>query len=153
MESVWDYPRPPAVEPSTRRVRVEHGGDLIADSSRALRVLETSQPPTIYVPRDDVREDLLEAVSQHSLCEWKGQAAYFDVAAAAGRAEAAAWTYPEPSPHYAMLRGFYAFYPQRLERCRLDDELVEPNPGGFYGGWVTKDIQGPFKGGPGTSGW
>jgi uncharacterized protein (DUF427 family) len=154
MESVWDYPRPPAVEPSTRRARVVHGDVVIADSERALRVLETSQPPAVYFPPDDVRMDLLEPHGRRTLCEWKGQAHYWSVAVPeAATAEAAAWSYPSPVAAYAALRDFVAFYPQRLDACFLDEERVQANEGGFYGGWVTADIAGPFKGGPGTAGW
>ena len=149
MESVWDYPRPPAVERSARRARVEHGGIVIADSTEARRVLETSQPPAIYFPPADVRMDLLEPNSQRTWCEWKGQASYWDVAGA----EAAAWSYPEPAPAYAELRDHVAFYPQRVDACYLDEERVTTNEGGFYGGWITADVIGPFKGGPGTAGW
>jgi uncharacterized protein (DUF427 family) len=154
MESVWDYPRPPAVEPSTRRARVVHGDVVIADSERALRVLETSQPPAVYIPPEDVRMGLLVPHGRRTLCEWKGQAHYWSVAVpGAARAEAAAWSYPSPVAAYAVLRDFVAFYPQRLDACFLDDERVQANEGGFYGGWVTADIGGPFKGGPGTAGW
>ena len=149
MESVWDYPRPPAVEPSSRRARVEHGGIVVADSENALRVLETSQPPGIYFPPGDVRMDLLEANGRRTLCEWKGQARYWSLAGS----EAAAWSYPDPVSRYAALRDHVAFYPQRVDACFLDDERVESNEGDFYGGWITDDITGPFKGGPGTAGW
>ncbi len=149
MESVWDYPRPPAVEPSARRARVEHGGVVVADSERALRVLETSQPPGIYFPPDDVRMDLLDPHGQRTVCEWKGQAHYWTVAGS----EAAAWSYPQPVASYAELRDHVAFYPQRVDACYLDDERVQANAGDFYGGWITADIGGPFKGGPGTAGW
>ncbi len=149
MESVWDYPRPPALEPCTRRARVEHGGELVADSTRALRVLETSQPPGIYVPPEDVRMELLAEHSRRTLCEWKGEASYLSLPGA----EAAAWRYRKPSAPYAALRDHVAFYPQLVDACFLDEERVQPNPGGFYGGWITEDVTGPFKGGPGTAGW
>ncbi len=149
MESVWDYPRPPALEPSVRRARVEHGGVTIADSAKALRVLETSQPPAIYFPPEDVRMDLLEPHPQRTVCEWKGQARYWTVAGV----EAAGWSYPEPVARFAELRDHVAFYPQRVDACFLDEERVDPNAGDFYGGWITADITGPFKGGPGTAGW
>lgn len=153
-ESVWDYPRPPRVEPCRRRVRIEHGGEVIAESSSALRVLETASPPTIYVPAGDVRVDLLRAVDgNQTFCEWKGAATYFDVEARGTTATAAAWSYPDPRPAYAQLRDHYAFYPGRVDSCWLDDERVRPQAGSFYGGWVTDEIQGPFKGEPGTEGW
>lgn len=154
MESVWDYPRPPAVEPSTRRARVVHEDLVVADSTRALRVLETSQPPAIYLPPEDVRMDLLEPIGRRTLCEWKGQAHYWSLAVpGAATVEAAAWSYPSPAGAYSALRDLVAFYPQLVDGCFLDDERVHPNEGGFYGGWVTADIGGPFKGGPGTAGW
>lgn len=153
-ESVWDYPRPPRVEPCRRRVRIVHGGETVADSVAALRVLETASPPTIYVPAADVRTDLLaRRDDRRTLCEWKGAATYFDVTAGGATAEAAAWTYLEPRPAYAELEGHYAFYAGRLDECRLDDERVRPQGGSFYGGWVTDEIRGPWKGEPGSEGW
>ncbi len=149
MESVWDYPRPPAVVPCTRRVRVMLGGAVIADSARALRVLETSHPPGIYVPSADVRAGILSASPRTTVCEFKGRAAYYDV----GDRRAAAWTYPDPDPRYAALRDHVAFYPGRMDACFLDDEPVRAQAGDFYGGWITADIGGPFKGAPGTAGW
>jgi uncharacterized protein (DUF427 family) len=149
MENVWDYPRPPALVPCTRRVRVLAGGEVIADSHAALRVLETSHPPTIYVPPGDVRRDLLVASGRSTLCEFKGRARYFDVL---GSREAA-WSYPDPVPRYAELRDHVAFYPGRVDACYLGEEQVDPQPGDFYGGWLTSDIAGPVKGGPGTLGW
>ena len=154
-ESVWDYPRPPAVVPCERHVRVEHGGEVIAESDRALRVLETSSPPTIYVPPQDVRLDLLEedADWHRTHCEWKGHASYLDVLAPDERAERAAWVYRDPVPAYARLRDHIAFYPARVDGCFLGDERVGAQEGDFYGGWVTADIEGPFKGAPGTLHW
>lgn len=148
-ESVWDYPRPPRIEPCTKTVRVEADGELVARSNSALRVLETAGPPTIYIPQDDIRMELLIPVKlKTSYCEWKGRASYFDVAGRKG----AAWTYPEPKSDFAALQGFISFYPGKLE-CYLDDERVRPQPGRFYGGWVTDEIVGPFKGEPGSLGW
>ena len=153
-ESVWDYPRPPRVEPCRRRVRVEHGGETVAESAAALRVLETASPPTIYVPAADVREELLAMRDdRRTLCEWKGPATYFDVSAGGAEAPAAAWAYLEPRPAYAALKDHYAFYPGRVDACWLDEERVRPQGGDFYGGWVTDEIQGPWKGEPGTEGW
>jgi uncharacterized protein (DUF427 family) len=151
-ESVWDYPRPPAVVPCERRVRVLHGGVTIAESDRALRVLETSSPPTIYIPPQDVRAELLQPTEGHTVCEWKGQASYFDVRHEAGRAKRAAWTYADPKEAYDQLRDHVAFYAGRVE-CYLDDERARPQPGDFYGGWVTEEIEGPLKGEPGSEGW
>jgi uncharacterized protein (DUF427 family) len=153
-ESVWDYPRPPRVEPCRRRVRVEYGGTEVADSERGLRVLETASPPTIYVPAADVRTDLLTRREDHSsFCEWKGAATYFDLVVDGLTAEAAAWTYLDPRPAYARLAGHYAFYPGRVDAAWLGDERVKPQGGSFYGGWVTSEIRGPWKGEPGTEGW
>lgn len=129
-------------------------GDVtVADSSRALRVLETSQAPAIYFPPEDIAMDHLRESRRSSLCEWKGRAVYYDLQAGERRAEAAAWAYPDPVARYAELAGHVAFYAQSADACWLRDELVAPNQGDFYGGWVTSDITGPFKGGPGSSGW
>ena len=152
-ESVWDYPRPPALEPCARRVRIELGGRVIADSRAALRILETSHPPTIYIPPADFEADCLQAAAGRSFCEFKGIATYFDVVAGARRARAAGWTYRDPAAPYAPLRDHVAVYPGRMDACWLDDELVRSQAGDFYGGWVTGDIEGPFKGGPGSAGW
>jgi len=153
-ESVWDYPRPPRVEPLGRRVRVILDEVAVADSTRTLRVLETASPPTIYVPEADVRTELLsEDPRQRSLCEWKGAATYFDITVGERVARAAAWGYGNPNPPYAELRRHYAFYAGRVDACYLDDELVSPQGGSFYGGWVTAEIVGPYKGEPGTEGW
>ncbi len=149
MESVWDYPRPPAVERSSRSARVEHGGVAIADSERVLRVLETSQAPAFYFPPDDVRMDLLEPHARRTACEWKGQASYWSL----DGSPAACWSYPEPRAGYEELRDHVAFYPQLVGACFVGEERVEPNAGDFYGGWITSDVTGPFKGGPGTAGW
>jgi uncharacterized protein (DUF427 family) len=150
VESVWDYPRPPRVEPCGSRVRVVAAGVTVADSERALRVLETSQAPAIYVPPDDVDASLLRpATGRPTLCEWKGRAVYLDV----GGAPRAAWSYPVPRPGYEAIRDHLAFYPQRVEACYLGDERVAANGGDFYGGWITADVCGPFKGAPGTTHW
>jgi uncharacterized protein (DUF427 family) len=154
VENVWDYPRPPAVEVCPRRVRVELGDQTLADSTRALRVLETSHPPTIYVPRDDARIDLLIASRVRSTwCEFKGTAVYVDALVGGRRHEGVAWTYHEPSPGYAQLKDHFAFYPGRVDAAWLDDERVLAQDGDFYGGWVTADLVGPFKGAPGTLHW
>lgn len=152
-ESVWDYPRPPRVEKTPRRVRVVFAGVTIADSCRALRVLETSHPPTYYIPPDDVRREHLAATSRQTVCEFKGVAHYYDVVVGDRRAAAAAWYYPVPAAGYESLRDHVAFYPGRMDACHVDDELVQAQPGDFYGGWITTDIVGPFKGGLGTRGW
>ena len=154
-ESVWDYPRPPRVEPSNKRVRVVLGGAVIADTTRAHRVLETSHPPVYYVPLEDVAPGSLEpSRGRGSFCEWKGAASYFDVIGGDGRrVERAAWTYADPAPGFEMIRDAVAFYPGPMDECTLDGELVEAQEGGFYGGWITSEVVGPFKGGRGTSGW
>ena len=152
-ESVWDYPRPPRLEPTSRRVVVQFAGVTIADSRQAQRVLETSHPPTYYIPRGDVRMDLLVGVDRTSWCEWKGRAEYFTVQVDDRAAQAAAWSYPEPTRVFAPIAGHIAFYCAAMDRCTVDGEEARPQPGGFYGGWVTDDIVGPFKGEPGTSGW
>jgi uncharacterized protein (DUF427 family) len=152
-ESVWDYPRPPRVEDSSRRVRVVFNGETVADTTRARRVLETSHPPVYYVPIEDVRRELLRRSDRASFCEWKGRAGYYTVAVGGREAPDAAWYYPEPTPAFAPIRGHVAFYPSRMDACYLDDERVEAQEGDFYGGWITSEIVGPFKGGPGTRGW
>lgn len=153
-ESVWDYPRPPRVEPVGRRVRIEHAGEVVAESERALRVLETASPPTIYIPADDVRTDSLREVpAKHTHCEWKGRANYFDLELGDETSPAAAWHYPEPRDAYAELRGHIAFYAGRVDAAYLGDERVRPQGGTFYGGWITDEIEGPFKGETGTEGW
>lgn len=156
-ESVWDYPRPPRLEPFRRRLRVVLGGETIADTTRGYRVLETSHPPNYYFPPDDIVDGALEPAAGVSLCEWKGRARYYTVRGGPpGRErveEQAAWGYSEPSPAFAPIRDHVAFYAQRMDACFVDDEQVVPQPGGFYGGWITSDVVGPFKGGPGSRGW
>jgi uncharacterized protein (DUF427 family) len=135
-------------------VVVEHRGVVIADTRGAVRVLETSQPPGFYLPPDDVRMDLLVPSPTRTVCEWKGPATYWHLDLGDhGRVEDVAWSYPEPWPGFEAVAGHLAFYPQRVEACSVDGERVEPNPGSFYGGWVTSRVVGPFKGGPGTMGW
>ena len=130
------------------------GGQTIADTHHALRVLETSHPPTFYVPLQDVRPDVLvPEPGLGSLCEWKGAARYYTVTAGGVAAAHAAWTYPSPSAPFAALKDYVAFYVRTMDACYVDGELVRPQPGGFYGGWITDDVVGPFKGEPGTEGW
>ncbi|SEN73915.1 DUF427 domain-containing protein [Actinacidiphila rubida] len=151
-ESVWDYPRPPVALACHDRVVVEHSGDVVADTTRAVRVLETSHPPVFYVPRQDIHVELTP--SRHtSWCEWKGRATYWHVHGAGWWLEDAAWSYADPSPGFETLTDHVAFYPSKVDRCTVDGELVVPQPGDFYGGWITSRVTGPFKGAPGTAGW
>ncbi len=152
-ESVWDYPRPPRIERASRRIRARLAGETLADSTRAVRVLETSHPPVYYLPPEDVRMDLLESGRGQSYCEWKGQAVYFDAVIDGRRHERIAWAYPQPSPRARDLAGYLAFYLPRIDEGLVDDEVARPQPGGFYGGWITDDVVGPFKGEPGTEHW
>jgi uncharacterized protein (DUF427 family) len=152
-ESVWAYPRPAIAQPCARHIRIEHGGIAIADSRRTVRTLETSHPPSYYIPPDDIRMDLLRPNGRRTLCEWKGQAVYFDLSIGGARLPAVAWAYPRPTPAFRALAGFVAFYPAPLDGCFVDDDRVTPQPGGFYGGWVTSHVAGPFKGGPGSRFW
>ena len=151
-ESVWDYPRPPRLEPSLSEVIVSFAGNEIAKTSRAYRVLERSHPPTWYLPPCSVQQSFLTATPKHSFCEWKGRAAYWTVRVDDQTAENAAWSYPSPKTDFANIRDYLAFYPSIFE-CYVDGERVQPQPGGFYGGWITRDLIGPFKGIPGSSGW
>lgn len=150
-ESVWDYPRPPRLVADERTVEVRAGTTLLARSARSLRVLETASPPTFYVPPEDVATALLVRVDASSWCEWKGRAVY-DALAKAPEKGPVAWRYPEPHGDYAALAGYVGFFPGRV-RCTVDGERVRPQPGGFYGGWITDEIVGPFKGEPGTEDW
>jgi len=153
MESVWDYPRPPRVEASQKPVRVEFAGEVIAETTRAYRVLETSHPPVFYIPLEDVRGEFLRPSRRRTYCEFKGEAGYYDLVAGGREVREAAWYYPEPSARYEVLRGHVAFYPGRVDAAFVGDEQVTPQDGDFYGGWITSEIEGPFKGGPGTAGW
>ena len=153
-ESVWDYPRPPVVVPCTRHVRVELAGSVLAESDGALRVLETSHPPTVYVPPADVRADrLVDSDARGSWCEFKGAADYLDAVVDGRRFRAVAWRYRSPTRGYEALRDHVAFYPGRVSSAWLDEEHVHAQPGDFYGGWITSDVVGPFKGPPGTMAW
>jgi uncharacterized protein (DUF427 family) len=152
-ESAWDYPRPPRVEPVTARLTVVLGGVTIADTTRAYRVLETSHPPNYYLPRDDILPGALERSAHGSFCEWKGRAHYFTVRSGSRVEPDAAWAYETPSPAFATITDHVAFYAGRMDACTVDGEVVAPQPGGFYGGWITSTVVGPFKGGPGSRGW
>jgi uncharacterized protein (DUF427 family) len=152
-ESVWDYPRPPAIEPTDSRVRVEFAGMTIADTTQAYRVLETSQPPAYYLPPDDVRTEHLFPSTHATFCEWKGRARYYMVRVGERSAVDAAWSYETPTTAFEAIVGYLAFYPQPMDACFVDDERVQANDGSFYGGWITSKIVGPFKGGIGTADW
>ena len=150
---VADFPRPAAIEPESRCIRIVLGGETIAETTRALRILETFHPPTYYLPPDAFRRGALILEPGHSFCEWKGAARYLAVCAGAREEKAAAWTYPDPAPAYAALRDHVAVYAARMDACLLGEERVTPQPGAFYGGWITEDLIGPFKGAPGTEFW
>jgi uncharacterized protein (DUF427 family) len=152
-ECVWDYPRPPRLEPTSKWIRVEFAGAVLADTRSAFRVLETSHAPVYYVPPQNVARRHLIETPLSSFCEWKGIARYYDVVVGERRAENAAWYYPEPMPAFAKIRDYVAFYPGPMDGCFVDGERVRPQPGDFYGGWITSDLVGPFKGEPGTHGW
>ena len=152
-ESVWDYPRPPALDPTDAHVEVRFAGATVADTRRAIRVLETSQPPAIYLPPDDVDLALMIPTTSSSFCEWKGEAEYRTLQVGDRVSRDAAWLYRRPTPRFQAIAGYLAFYPQRVDACFVDDERVDPNEGSFYGGWITSQVVGPFKGGPGTSHW
>lgn len=151
-ESVWDYPRPPALVGDDRRVRVTLSGATIADTTRARRVLETSHPPTFYIPRDDVNAEFLVHRGAGSRCEWKGEATYWDVHVGDTRVPGRAWSYEAPFEDFVAIAGCIAFYATPFE-CFVDEQAVVPQPGVFYAGWITPELVGPFKGGPGSSGW
>jgi uncharacterized protein (DUF427 family) len=144
-ESVWDYPRPPRVEHTNRHIKVVARGQVIAESNRTIRVLETSHPPVYYIPPEDVRMDLLTIGDRKTLCEWKGFAQYYTINVGGQRIENSAWHYRNPWPPYTILQDHIAFYPQHMDACLVDGEIVRPDPDGYYGGWITHDIAGPFR--------
>lgn len=152
-ESVWDYPRPPRLEDSTKHIQVIFNGVTIADTHHAKRVLETSHPPVYYIPLEDIQQQYLTRTGRSSFCEWKGQAGYYTITVGDQTAENAAWFYPNPTTAFASIQDYVAFYPSRMESCYVDGERVTSQPGDFYGGWITQDIVGPFKGEAGTWGW
>jgi uncharacterized protein (DUF427 family) len=152
-ESVWDYPRPPAAVASSEHVRIVHRGVVIADTHAAIRVLETSQPPAYYLPPADVAMDLLRPSTSRTLCEWKGAATYWTLVVEGESVVDVAWSYPNPTRSFVSITDHLAFYPQRVDECWVDDERVQANAGGFYGGWITSRVVGPFKGEPGTMHW
>lgn len=151
--SVWDFPRPPAIEQWHERVVVRLGGAVVAETTEAWCALETSHPPTYYLPPACFVAGSLRPAPGSSHCEWKGQATYFDVVAGEVVARRAAWAYPDPTPGFVALKDHVALYPAAMESVTVDGVEVEPQPGGFYGGWITPRVAGPFKGTPGTLGW
>ncbi len=152
VENVQNYPRPPSLEPVTARLLVRLGGVVVAETQDGLRVLETHHAPTYYLPRHDISARL-DPASGSSFCEWKGHARYFDVTAGGVTARRAAWSYDNPSPAFRDLAGYVAFYASQMEACFVGDEPVIPQPGDFYGGWVTRNLEGAIKGAPGTRHW
>lgn len=152
-ESVWDYPRPPRLESFEGAITIELGGRVIASATQSWRVLETSHPPTYYLPPEAFEAGALREASGASMCEWKGQARYYDLVSGAAVAVKAAWTYPRPTPEFAAIAGAVAVMASMVDRCTVDGETVVPQPGGFYGGWITSRVVGPFKGVPGSMGW
>jgi uncharacterized protein (DUF427 family) len=150
-ESVWDYPRPPKLDTDQRTIIVKHSDIVIVDTTRAIRVLETASPPTVYIPPTDINMDLLNNVGGNSICEWKGKASYWDLNLQDKRIPRSAWSYEDPFEEFMDIKGYLSFYPGMLE-CYINGERVKPQPGGFYGGWITSEIVGPVKGEPGISG-
>lgn len=150
---MWDYPRPPRVEPIASRVVIRLGGEVVVETGDVVRVLETSHPPVYYLPIAAFAEGALIGAAGGSFCEFKGSARYFDVHGGGVTAPRAAWTYPSPSPGFEELTGRVAVYAGAMDVCEVDGEAVTPQPGGFYGGWITSAVAGPFKGGPGSFGW
>ncbi|MFN3197663.1 MAG: DUF427 domain-containing protein [Bradymonadia bacterium] len=153
-EWVWDYPRPPRLEAVNATLEVFFDGELLARTTRGHRVLETTHPPVYYFPPEDVRMHLLKRQPATTHCEWKGQAIYFDVESSSGqRGHTVAWAYPVPVTGFDQIAHHLAFYAGRVGDCRVNGESVTPQPGDFYGGWITQNLVGPFKGGPGSWGW
>ncbi len=152
-ESVWDYPRPPRLEDTTRRIQVIFNGVTLADTHQAKRVLETSHPPVYYIPPEDIKQEYLIPSDRTTFCEWKGRGAYYTVRVGEKQAIEVAWYYPQPTTAFLPIKNYVAFYASPMDACYVDGEKVEPQPGGFYGGWITRDIVGPFKGEPGSWGW
>lgn len=152
-ESVWDYPRPPRVEKTSKTLKVIFNGEVIAQTNNGYRVLETSHPPAYYIPQQDINMDHLEKTARTTFCEFKGAASYWSITVGDQSAENAAWSYHNPNHGYEAITDHLCFYASKMDKCYVDDELVQPQAGDFYGGWITSDIVGPFKGGAGTWGW
>ncbi len=152
-ESVWAYPRPAIAEPSAAHIVIGHAGLIVADTRASIRTLETSHPPSYYIPPKDIAPEVLRRASGSSFCEWKGVAAYWDVVIGDLVMPRVGWSYPSPSRSFALLRDHVAFYAWPFDHCSVDGETVTPQPGDFYGGWITRKLAGPFKGVPGSRGW
>ncbi|WP_428332788.1 DUF427 domain-containing protein [Novosphingobium sp.] len=152
-ESVWRYPRPAIAELSPRHIRVMHGGMVVADTRHAVRTLETSHPPSYYLPPDDITPRVLQPSARRSFCEWKGHAVYHDLVIGDRRLKDIAWSYPDPTRAFRLLRDHVAFYAGPLDLCTVDGQQVVAQSGQFYGGWITPDVAGPFKGEPGSQWW
>lgn len=152
-ESVWDYPRPPAVDPTDKHVEVIFNGVKIADTTNAKRVLETSHPPAYYIPKEDVRLEYMKQTTRSTICEFKGRASYYTISVNGKTVQNACWFYQSPASGFEAIKDHLCFYPSKMEACYVDSEEVQAQEGDFYGGWITSDIVGPFKGGAGTWGW
>ena len=152
-ESVWDYPRPPRVEPTNKRVKIVFNGVTIAETTNAKRVLETSHPPAYYIPPEDVNMEYFDTTSRSTFCEFKGRASYYTLTVNDKTSQNVAWYYTNPASGFESIKDHIAVYPAEMDACYVDDEQVQAQEGDFYGGWITSDIVGPFKGAPGTWGW
>ncbi|QMS87636.1 DUF427 domain-containing protein [Nostoc edaphicum CCNP1411] len=152
-ESVWDYPRPPRLEDTSKHIQIIFNSVIIVDTHNAKRVLETSHPPSYYIPPADIKMEYLQMTPQSSFCEWKGGAFYYKIQVGDKEVHNACWFYPNPTPAFESIKDYVAFYAHLMDKCYVNSEEVQPQPGNFYGGWITSDIVGPFKGAPGTWGW
>jgi len=152
-ESVWDYPRPPKLETFSGHIRIQFNGEVILDTNEAYRVLETSHPPTYYIPIDHFQTGVLIPIQKSSFCEFKGMASYFDIQVGNKRARASAWGYLKARGNFAVISNHVSVYAHLMDACIVNDEVVQAQAGDFYGGWITSNIVGPFKGGAGTMGW
>jgi uncharacterized protein (DUF427 family) len=152
-ESVWEYPRPAILQDTDKHIKIIFNGIVLAETTKAKRVLETSHPPSYYIPAEDIKTEYLIATSRKSVCEWKGISEYYDISVGDKYVNNAAWRYIQPTPNFTTIQEYFSFYPSLMDACYVNDELVKPQAGGFYGGWITSDIVGPFKGEPGTWGW
>lgn len=152
-ESVWSFPRPAIAQPTMAHIVIAHRGRRIVDSRRAIRTLETSHPPSYYIPPEDIEPGILRRAEGRSVCEWKGEAVYWDVVMDGQVIERVGWSYPSPLPSFAILKDHVAFYARPFDHCFVDGQVVTPQPGPFYGGWITSGFAGPFKGGTGSAGW